>query len=220
MKERKFVANSVNKLLVTEYLRSATESAGFGGLEMKRTPFGTNITLYANKPGLVIGRHGGKVQEITETLEKKYKVESPQIEVKEINEPDLNPQVVSKKIALSLEKGWSYRKAGNTSLRRVTESGTRGVMIKISGKISGERGRSQKFTYGSIKYSGEPARAGMETGFSIAKMKLGVIGVSVRMLRNDYKLPDEIVADLRPQVKTISEVQENGAKSETAKTNE
>lgn len=220
MKERKFIANSVSKLLVTEYLRSATESAGFGGLEMKRTPFGTNITLYANKPGLVIGRHGGKVQEITETLEKRYKVESPQIEVKEINEPDLNPQVVSKKIALSLEKGWSYRKAGNTSLRRVTESGTRGVMIRISGKISGERGRTQKFSFGSIKYSGEPARAGMENGFSIAKMKLGVIGVSVRMLRNDYKLPDEIVADIRPQVQAVSEVQENGAKSETATTNE
>ena len=220
MKERKFIANSVSKLLVTEYLRSATESAGFGGLEMKRTPFGTNITLYANKPGLVIGRHGGKVQEITETLEKRYKVESPQIEVKEINEPDLNPQVVSKKIALSLEKGWSYRKAGNTSLRRVTESGTRGVMIRISGKISGERGRTQKFSFGSIKYSGERARAGMENGFSIAKMKLGVIGVSVRMLRNDYKLPDEIVADIRPQVQAVSEVQENGAKSETATTNE
>lgn len=224
MKERKFVSDSVNKLLVTEYLRSATESAGFGGLEMKRTPFGTNITLFANKPGLVIGRHGSKVQEITETLEKKYKVESPQIEVKEINEPDLNPQVVSKKIALSLEKGWSYRKSGNTSLRRVTESGTRGVMIKISGKISGERGRTQKFSFGSIKYSGEPARAGMETGFSIAKMKLGVIGVSVKMLRNDYKLPDEIKADIRPQVEAVSEVvsevQENGAESKTTQTNE
>ena len=54
----------------------------------------------------------------------------------------------------------------------------------------------------------------------IAKMKLGVIGVSVKMLRNDYKLPDEIRADIRPQVETVSEVQDNGAKSETAKTNE
>lgn len=168
MKERKFIQTTVNKLLVTEFIRRETESAGFGGMEMKRTPFGTNITLYVNKPGLVIGRRGSKVQEITETLEKKYKVESPQIEVKEIDNPDLNPQVVSKKIALSLEKGWSYRKAGNTSLRRVMDSGARGVMIRIGGKISGERARSQKFTFGSIKYSGEPARAGMDVGFSAA----------------------------------------------------
>ncbi|MEM3675988.1 MAG: 30S ribosomal protein S3 [Thermoplasmataceae archaeon] len=196
MKERKFVQNSVNKLLVSEYIRKETDSAGFGGFEMKRTPFGTNITLYVNKPGLVIGRHGSKVQEITDTLEKKYKVESPQIEVKEVPDPDLNPQVVSKKIALSLEKGWSYRKAGNTSLRRVIESGSRGVMIRIGGKISGERARAQKFIYGSIKYSGEPARAGMQVGFSAAKLKLGIIGVSVRMLKKDYKLPDDLEVTL------------------------
>ena len=105
MKERKFIAESVKKLLVSEYIRRETETSGFGGMDMKRTPFGTNITLYVNKPGLVIGRRGSKIQEITSTLERKYKVESPQIEVKEAESPDLNPQIVSKKIALSLEKG-------------------------------------------------------------------------------------------------------------------
>ena len=70
MKERKFINESVKKLLVTEYIRRETESAGFGGMDMKRTPFGTNITLYVNKPGLVIGRRGGKIQDITYTLRK------------------------------------------------------------------------------------------------------------------------------------------------------
>ena len=218
MKERKFVSNAVNKLLVSEFIKRETDNAGFGGMEMKRTPFGTNITLFVNKPGLVIGRHGSKVQEITESLEKKYKVESPQIEVKEISDPDLNPQVIAKKIALSLEKGWAYRKAGNTTLRRVVEAGTRGVMIRIGGKLSWERARSQKFMFGSIKYSGEPARAGMDLGFSEAKMKLGIIGVSVKMLRKSYKLPDDIKADLRPQVQAVTEVHDNGTKSETDQT--
>ena len=61
MKERKFVSNAVNKLLVSEFIKRETDNAGFGGMEMKRTPFGTNITLFVNKPGLVIGRHGSKV---------------------------------------------------------------------------------------------------------------------------------------------------------------
>ncbi|HLH85998.1 MAG TPA: 30S ribosomal protein S3 [Thermoplasmataceae archaeon] len=218
MKERKFVQNSVNKLLVSEYIRKETDNAGFGGLEMKRTPFGTNITLYVNKPGLVIGRHGSKVQEITDTLEKKYKVESPQIEVKEVQNADLNPQVVSKKIALSLEKGWSYRKAGNTSLRRIIDSGTRGVMIRIGGKISGERARAQKFMYGSIKYSGEPARAGMEKGFSAAKLKLGIIGVSVRMLKKDYKLPDDLEVTLDVKALQSGVVNKDGNKEQGSET--
>lgn len=192
MRERKFITESVKKLLVSEYIRKETESAGFGNMEMKRTPFGTNITLHVNKPGLVIGRRGSKIQEITENLEKKYGVESPQIEVKEADNPDLNPQVVSKKIALSLEKGWSYRKAGNTSLRRAVDSNVKGMMIRISGKLTGERSRTQKFFHGSVKYSGEPGRAAMLNGFSIAKMKQGVIGVTVKILDPEYRLPDVI----------------------------
>ena len=192
MKERKFINESVKKLLVTEYIRRETESAGFGGMDMKRTPFGTNITLYVNKPGLVIGRRGGKIQDITYTLEKKYGVETPQIEVKEVQDADLNPQIVAKKIAISLEKGWSYRKAGNTTLRRTVDSHAKGVLIKITGKISGERARSQKFISGSVKYSGEPGREGMGYGFSAAKLKLGIIGVSVKILNSSYKLPDHI----------------------------
>ncbi len=209
MNERKFINEAVKKLLVSEYIKKETENAGFGGMEMKRTPFGTNITLHVNKPGLVIGRHGSKVQQITENLEKKYKIESPQNEVKEFDNPDLNPQVVSKKIALSLEKGWAYRKAGNTSLRRIVESGARGVIISVSGKLSGERGRMQKFMSGSVKYSGEPARAGMERGFSVAKLKLGVIGVKVGILKNDYKLPDDYVVSQELGVSTPQLIQED-----------
>ncbi len=195
MKERKFVNESVKKLLITEYIRKETDSAGFGGMEMKRTPFGTNIILHVNKPGLVIGRKGSKIQEITSHLEGVFGVEAPQIEVKEVENSDLNSQIVAKKIALSLEKGWAYRKAGTNALRRTQESKVRGVIIRIAGKISGERARSHKFIYGGIKYSGQPSIDGMDRGFAVAKLKLGIIGISVGILRNDYRLPDEIRID-------------------------
>ncbi len=192
MKEKKFVSDNIKKLLVTEYLRTENDNAGFGGMEMKRTPFGTNITLYVNRPGLVIGRHGSKIKEMTLALETKYGLEAPQIEVKEVENPDLNPQIVSKKIALFLEKGWNYRKAGTTTLRRIMDQHARGVLIRISGKISGERARTQKFMYGEIKYSGEPARSGVAGGYSVAMLKTGVIGIYVKLLKTNYRLPDEI----------------------------
>ena len=216
MKEKKFVSDNIKKLLVTEYLQSENDSAGFGGMEMKRTPFGTNITLYVNRPGLVIGRHGSKIKAMRGTLESKYGLESPQIEVKEVDNPDLNPQVISKKIALSLEKGWNYRKAGNTTLRRIIDQHARGVLIRIGGKISGERARTQKFTFGEIKYSGEPARSGVISGYSVAMLKTGAIGIYVRLLRQDYHLPDEIsintvakgpVAPKKPETDDSKEVE-------------
>ncbi len=220
MKEKKFVNDNIKKLLVTEYLQSENESAGFGGMEMKRTPFGTNITLFVNRPGLVIGRHGSKIKAMTTTLETKYGLESPQIEVKEVDNPDLNPQIISKKIALSLEKGWNYRKAGNTTLRRIMDQHARGVLIRIGGKISGERARTQKFMFGEIKYSGDPARSGVISGYSVAMLKTGAIGIVVRLLRQDYQLPDEIVINTNG-AKAISkdnennndEVEDNGTQS-------
>jgi small subunit ribosomal protein S3 len=205
MKEKKFVSDNIKKLLVTEYLQAENDSAGFGGMEMKRTPFGTNITLYVNRPGLVIGRHGSKIKAMTATLESKYGLESPQIEVKEVENPDLNPQVISKKIALSLEKGWNYRKAGNTTLRRIIDQHARGVLIRIGGKISGERARTQKFMFGEIKYSGEPARSGVISGYSVAMLKTGAIGIYVRLLRQDYHLPDEISINTAAKVPVASE---------------
>lgn len=225
MKEKKFVNDNIKKLLVMEYLQAENDSAGFGGMDMKRTPFGTNITLYVNRPGLVIGRHGSKIKSMTSTLETKYGLESPQIEVKEVENPDLNPQVISKKIALSLEKGWNYRKAGNTTLRRIIDQHARGVLIRIGGKISGERARTQKFMFGEIKYSGEPARSGVITGYSVAMLKTGAIGIYVRLLRQDYHLPDEISINTEAKIpvpdkkeatketKETKEVEENGTKS-------
>ncbi|MEM0139350.1 MAG: 30S ribosomal protein S3 [Ferroplasma sp.] len=217
MKEKKFVSDNIKKLLVTEYLQLENEGAGFGGMDMKRTPFGTNVTLFVNRPGLVIGRHGAKIKTMTETLETKYGLESPQIEVKEVENPDLNPQIISKKIALSLEKGWNYRKAGNTTLRRIIDQHARGVLIRIGGKISGERARTQKFTFGEIKYSGDPARSGVISGYSIAMLKTGCIGIYVKLLRQDYQLPDEIVLKARvsPASETIenNEVDKNGTQS-------
>ena len=216
MKERKFINENIKRLLVTEYIRKETDNAGFGGMEMKRNLLDTSIRLTVNKPGLVIGRRGSKVQEIEDTLKNRFHIEAPRIEVMEVKNPDLNPQIVSKKIAMSLEKGWAYRKAGNTALRRIIESNARGVMIRIGGKISGERARSQKFFYGSIKYSGEPARSGIGYGYSVAKLKLGAIGVTVRILNRDYRLPDDIIVrkenlkkEVNTNVGTESKVPEN-----------
>ena len=205
MKERKFINENIKRLLVLEYIMKETDNAGFGGMEMKRNLLDTSIRLTVNKPGLVIGRRGSKVQEIEETLKNRFHIEAPRIEVMEVKNPDLNPQIVAKKVAMSLEKGWAYRKAGNTALRRIIESNARGVMIRIGGKISGERARSQKFFYGSIKYSGEPARSGIGYGYSVAKLKLGAIGVTVRILNRDYRLPDDITVrkeNLKREVKT------------------
>ncbi len=202
--ERKFVTESQKRVLLKEFLRKESERAGFGGLKIQRTPLGTLITMQIERPGLIIGRGGKRVKELTETIEKKFGIENPQIEIEEVGDAvALNAQLMAQKVAAALERGWHFRRVGHSTVRRIMEAGARGCQVIISGKLTGARHRTEKFTAGYIKYCGEVAKQVMEEGSAIALTKPGVIGVKVRIMRPDAKLPDEveILEEKREEIK-------------------
>ncbi|MHB8586014.1 MAG: 30S ribosomal protein S3 [Thermoplasmatota archaeon] len=197
--ERKLIREHKKKVMVREFLHKETERAGFGGVEIQRTPMGTRISLVAERPGFVIGRRGATIKKLTDDLHDRYQLDNPQIEVQEDPNPALNSQIMAQKLAEALERGWHFRRAGHSTLRRIMESGARGCLIKISGKLTGGRSRSEKFKDGHIKYCGDTALRYMHRGYAVAKKKLGVIGVSVWIMDRNARLPDEIeVATLSP----------------------
>src|SRR5438132_9449618 len=89
-KDKRIIVESVRRVLLKEYLMSETRRAGFGGLDIQRTPMGTRVTLLAERPGLVIGRKGGASTRLTEAADRPFKFEKPQIEVQEVSAPALN----------------------------------------------------------------------------------------------------------------------------------
>lgn len=198
--ERKFVVENIRRVLLREYLMKETERAGFGGLDIQRTPIGTRISLFIERPGLVIGRQGGAIKRLTETLEREFKFDNPQIEVQEVDNPSLNAQIMAEKLAVALERGWHFRRAGHSTVRRIMDSGARGCQVVISGKLTGQRHRTEKFKEGHIKHCGEPSREFMRDGFAVAKLKLGIIGVKVQIMDSDTKLPDDIEVMKAPVV--------------------
>ncbi|MEE9224152.1 MAG: 30S ribosomal protein S3 [Thermoplasmata archaeon] len=202
--ERKIVTENIRRVLLKEYLMKKTERAGFGGLDIQRTPLGTRVTLLAERPGIVIGRRGKSIKGLTQDMITKFEFDNPQIEVEEVKNPAVNAQIMADKLASALERGWHFRRAGHSTVRRIMESGARGCQVTISGKLTGRRHRTEKFKQGHIKHCGEPKFIWMKEGFSVAKVKLGVIGVKVLIMQSDAKLPDEI--DILPP--TVEEVAE------------
>ena len=189
--EKKFVAEGISKALVNEYLADELERAGYGGMVMNRTPMGTQITVYAEKPGMVIGKGGKLIRKITRDLDRKFHLDNPQIDVQDVGRGDLNGRVVANRLASSLERGWYFRKAGQSMMRRVMDAGALGCEIVISGKLTGPRSRTEKFIAGYIKHSGKPAIDLVDKGYSVAVKKLGVIGCQVRIIPPDVRLPDD-----------------------------
>ncbi|MCX6677723.1 MAG: 30S ribosomal protein S3 [Methanothrix sp.] len=195
--EKKFVEEGRSKALVNEYLAEELERAGYGGMVMNRTPMGTQITVYAEKPGMVIGKGGKLIRKITRDLDRKYHLDNPQIDVQDVGRGDLNGRVVANRLASSLERGWYFRKAGQSMMRRVMDAGALGCEIVISGKLTGPRSRTEKFISGYIKHSGKPAIDLVDKGYSVAVKKLGVIGCQVRIIPPDVRLPDDFRIEKR-----------------------
>jgi small subunit ribosomal protein S3 len=152
---------------------------------------GTQIVLKAEKPGMVIGKGGKNIRKITSELEERFGMDDPQIDVQEVDEPDLNAQIVADRLANALERGWYFRKAGHTTIDRIMDAGALGAEIVLSGKVTGARSRVEKFNRGYIKHNGEPAETIVDEGQGVAVMKLGTIGVTVRIIPPDAELPDD-----------------------------
>ena len=212
--ERKFIRENTKRSLIKKFLLKEIEGAGFGGMTIQRTPIGTRINILVERPGMVIGKGGNKIKELTEIIQKKFDVDNPQIEIQEAGtSAPLNAQIMAEKLAEALERGWHFRRAGHSTVRRIMNAGAKGCQVIIAGKLTGARHRTEKFTEGHVKYCGEIAKEVMDEGFAVAKLKSGVLGVKVRIMKPDAKLPDEI------RLKTLEE-KEPEPKTEETKTRE
>ncbi|MEM4780087.1 MAG: 30S ribosomal protein S3 [Halalkalicoccus sp.] len=189
--EHQFIENGMQRSQIDEFFATELERAGYGGMEVAKTPMGTQIVLKAEKPGMVIGKGGKNIRKVTSQLEERFDLEDPQIDVQEVDEPDLNAQIVADRLANALERGWYFRKAGHTTIDRIMDAGALGAEIVLAGKVTGARSRVEKFNRGYIKHNGEPAQEIVDHGQGTAVMKLGTIGVNVKIIPPGARLPDD-----------------------------
>lgn len=182
--EKLFVKEGIKESEVEEFLEKRFERAGYSHTEISRTPLGTRILVYAHKPGLVIGRSGRKIDELTEEIKKKFGFENPLVDVKEVDNPFLDANIVARRIARAIEKGINYKKVANYYLEKVMEAGAIGISIKIGGKLAGsERSRFQKFKKGFVAFSGEYAETIVERGYAQANITPGIVGIQVKIMK-------------------------------------
>jgi len=187
-----FISESVKKAQIDEFLQKELENAGYGGVEITRTPLGTHVVIYAMRPGVVIGRGGETIRQLAKTLEEKFGLPNPQISVAEIEVPELNAYVVASRIASALRRGVHFRRAGFWALNQIMEAGALGAEIIISGKLRTERARYEKFRAGYLPKSGEPAMKYMRKAEVHVQLKPGIFGVKVRIMPPDAEFPDKI----------------------------
>jgi small subunit ribosomal protein S3 len=212
--EQAFIEDGLQRTQIDEFFEDELGRAGYGGMDVAKTPMGTQIVLKAEKPGMVIGKGGKNIRKITSELEDRFDMDDPQVDVQEVDEPDLNARVVADKLANALERGWYFRRAGHTTIDRIMEAGALGAEIVLSGKVTGARSRVEKFNRGYIKHNGEPADDVVDEGQGVAVMQLGTIGVTVKIIPPNAELPDDFaVAEGADAPEVEQQVEEEGVES-------
>jgi small subunit ribosomal protein S3 len=189
---KRFITEAIKKTEIDEFLQKKLERAGYGGVNLSKTPLGTHVVVYAMRPGLVIGRGGETIKELARSLEENFQISNPQISVSEIEVPELNAYVIAARVTSALERGVHFRRAAFWALNQVMDAGALGVEIVISGKLRTERARFEKFRAGYFPRCGEPALKWMRKAEAHVQLKPGIIGVRVKLMPPDAQFPDKI----------------------------
>lgn len=184
--ETYFIEENVKHLEVKRFLQKELASVGWGRIDVSKTPLGVRVQIHSTKPGLVIGHKGATIQNLTRVLREKYTLDNPQIEVKQIDIPEFNARSMAQSVASALERGIQFRRAAYSAVKQIMNAGAQGVEIRIAGKITGERAKSEKFKAGFILHTGDMKYEVVEDAQVQARLKPGVLGVRVRLVPPQY----------------------------------
>ena len=187
---KSIIKYNYDMMLLRDYLRTAIKDAGFSHATIAKTPTGTKVELYVTRPGIVIGRKGVGIRELTDTLATNFGLKSPQVAVVEITEPELYPSVMCNRMASHLERGTAFRRATMWTIKQIMEGGAMGVQITISGKLRGDRSAFEKHTAGVLPRAGHHAEVIVDEDVAHVNTPMGLIGIRIRIARKEKMIKD------------------------------
>ncbi len=187
--------NYYRNMELDEFLSKELADAGYGGVDVQKTPVGTRITLYVMRPGLVIGRKGMGIKELTDKLEKQFGLSNPQISVLEVEIPELNPRIVANRVSQLITRGTAFRRAALWALNTIMNGGALGAEIVISGKLRSERSHFEKYTMGILPKSGETAKQAVKEAVAHVLLKMGMYGIRIKIAYKNAIPPEFEIAD-------------------------
>lgn len=200
MIEKTFIKQSIKKVQLHQYLKSQLDRAGFTGFDMVKTPMVTRIVVNVSRPGLAIGKGGSNIRTLTETIAKVYGVDNPQLEIKEITNPDLDAKSVADKMKSMIERGFAWRSVAFRTLQDIERAGAVGMEVVLTGKLAGKGGRKKqvRFAKGYMKKVGDQIKL-VDMAKVTTYPKVGAIGVTVRIIHPGTFFPDKV--DVRQTLK-------------------
>jgi small subunit ribosomal protein S3 len=176
----------VEDKMIRDLIARRYHGAGIAEVSIERpTEERVSLVIRTARPGIIIGRGGGEIDNFQQELERLTK-KKVKISIKEVENPNLEAVLVAGDVAFRIENRMHPVRAMKEVIQRVMDSGAKGIKIKCSGRLGGaEIARSVKQMAGRVPL--QTIRADIDYGFVEAKTKYGNIGVKVWIYRGDFK---------------------------------
>jgi len=217
MIEKKIVGDRFTEVAVADFIRGKLADVPIENVDFDKTPMGERVTITTSAPGLVIGKEGANIKQLTSALKTEFKFENPQIKIGEVESPFLSASVVAKSIANDLANFGpaKFKLTGFKALNNIIKAGAIGAEIRITGKIPSARAKSWRFAKGYLKKTGYVSDFLVDKATETITLKAGVVGIQVQIMQKDTPLPDRIIQkEIKREDTNIVEETEDGAQLE------
>ena len=173
---------------IRKFIKKKLYSSGVSHIDIRRTSETARVIIFTAKPGMVIGRNGQAITELTEEVQK-FTDHKVAIAIEEIKRPETNAQLAAEDVAKQLENRIAFRRATRQIITRAMKAGIKGIKVSVSGRLAGaDMARTEHYHEGTIPL--QTLRADIDYGFAEADTTYGKIGVKVWMYRGEV-LPEK-----------------------------
>lgn len=220
--KKKFVADGVFQAELNEFLERTLGMEGYAGIEVRATSMSTEIRIKATKAKEILEKSGRKVRELKSLIEKRYNFNDVDNKVELSIKPlpydrNLCASAQAENLKYKLLGGTPVRLAANNILASVMRrGGAKGCEVIISGKIRGQRAKSQKYKQGYLVSTGQPKLEFVDVACRHVELRQGILGVKVKIMQDSERaigkyrkiMPDAVkihepkdeVYDVKPDV--------------------
>jgi len=186
--ERDFAKFLLEDHKLRTHLKTKLYKAQVSKIKIQRTTDRVKVTLHTASPGIIIGRSGQAIQDLTNELQKLIGADPAErrvdVNIVEIKRKELDAQLVAEDIALQLENRVTFRRAMRQAMSRTMKMGAKGIKTAVAGRLGGaDIARTESYREGTIPL--QTLRADIDYGFAEANTTYGKLGVKVWLYKGD-----------------------------------
>jgi small subunit ribosomal protein S3 len=182
---------------IRTHLKRKLRAAAVSKILIERAWNTVRVTIYTARPGVVIGRKGSEIENMTNELSRLAEGKQVKIDIVEIKKPEIDAQLVAENVAGQLERRISFRRAIKRAVQTAMDLGAEGIKVRVSGRLGGsEIARTEWYREGTIPL--HTLRKPIDYGVTEANTTAGKIGVKCWITKPAEKQENEAASANEP----------------------